>query len=95
MHPNNPELEAASRPVLRSSSDLIGASETARRDEKNIFGDILDTIKDTNWLDGVVNQPSKVESSLRGSIPVARHLEESPHRSSDSDDRHIGTIIAA
>lgn len=70
---------------------MVGASEAARRDEKNIFGDILDTIDIEEWFDGMVNQPPKKEkNSSQGSIPTASDLEES---TSDFDDRPIGAII--
>lgn len=80
------------RPLLPNFSDLVGESEASRRDEKNVFGDILDTIDAGEWFDGVVDQPSrKKKNLLQGSIPAARGLKES---TSDPDDRPIGAIIA-
>lgn len=80
------------RPLPPNFSDLVGESEASRRDEKNVFGDILDTIDAGEWFDGVVDQPSrKKKNLLQGSIPAARGLKES---TSDPDDRPIGAIIA-
>lgn len=51
-------------------------------------------IDDMDWLDEMVDQPQNKESSPHGLVPMTRRLEESPHRSTDFDDRPIGTIIA-
>lgn len=55
MHLNRPELEVASSPLPPSSRDLIGVSEVAHKDESNVFGDILDTISNEDWLDMLVD----------------------------------------
>lgn len=88
-------MEAASSPLPPSSIDLIRASEAASRDEKSVFGDILGTISDKDWLDGLVDQPQRKEKSSRGSVPPASGLEEFQHASFNFDDRQIGTIIVA
>lgn len=65
-----------------------------RRDEANVFGDILDTIEEDDWLDGLVDQVLRKKTS-RGSIPMVSALEESHQSSFDSYDRPIGTIMVA
>lgn len=57
VHSNNPELKSALRPLPLSFNDMVRASKAARRDEKNVFRDILDTIDAKDWFDGVVDQP--------------------------------------
>lgn len=42
----------------------------------------------------MVNQPQKNKSPLLRSVPMVKGLEESLPRSSDSNDRSIGAIIA-
>lgn len=63
--------------------------------KKSVFGDILGTISDKDWLDGLVDQPRRKEKSSRGSVPPASGLEEFQHASFNFDDRQIGTIIVA
>lgn len=94
VRPNNPEFEVVSTPLLPSSSDLVGVSEAARNNESNVFEDILDTIEEDDWLDGLVDQALRKKTSL-GSISAASSLEESRQGSSNFDDRPIGTIMAA
>lgn len=74
---------------------MIGVSEAALRDKSNVFGDILDTIFDEDWLDGLVDHPRKKEKVLRGLVSMVKGLKESQHASSNFDDRSIGTIIVA
>lgn len=94
MRPNNHKLEAASSPLQPSSRDLIRVSEAVRKDESNVFGDILDTIEDNDWLDELVDQALRKKMSC-GSVLAASDLEKSHKNSSDSVDKPIGTIMVA
>lgn len=86
VHPNNLELECPARPLSPNSSDLVGASKAVRRDEQNVFGDILELIDAKKWLDGVVDQSQKKKSSPRGSVPAVNDLKGSTISAADSFD---------
>lgn len=60
-----------------SSRDLIGVGKAARKDESNVFGDILDTIEDKNWSDKLVDQALRKKRMSHGSVPAASGLKES------------------
>lgn len=90
--PNSPELEVASTLLLPSFRNFIGVSKVARNDESNVFGDILDTIDEEDWFDGLVNQTMR-KTSTRRLVPTASGLEEHHLSSSNSDDRPIGIIM--
>lgn len=83
VRPNNPELEATSRPFLPSSNDLLKANE----DKKNVFGDILNIIDDEEWFDWVVNQTKKKKNLPGRSVPTMKGFKEYSPMSSDSNDR--------
>lgn len=82
--------EALAAQLQRSGRSQLG-SEKGR---KNVFGDTLDSIDNEEWFDRVVNQPQKKKSPLLRSVPMVKGLEESLPKSSDSNDRPIGAIIA-
>lgn len=68
-------MEAASTLLPPSSSDLVGLSEAARNDESNVFGDILDTVNEEDWLDELVVQAMK-KSSTRGLVFATSGLKK-------------------
>lgn len=75
MRTDSHELEAASTPLPPSSSYLVGLSEAARNHESNVFGGILDTIDEEDWLDELVVQAMK-KSLTRGLVFATSGLKE-------------------